>query len=114
MEDEMRRQKSNRDTTQAMHKIWNYIDERVHICDAYVYFEHARLSPLGAQQDLIYRVQAFVTSSVVAREITFVVHPTTERETVSEVSVLEETLPAVRQQAEGTSLEIVWVKKKKQ
>jgi hypothetical protein len=37
-----------------MHEIWNDIDESVHICDAYVYFEDARLSPLGAQHDLIY------------------------------------------------------------
>src|SRR5215470_12432946 len=63
VEDEMRRQKSNRNTTQVMHKIWNDIDEGVHTCDAYVYFEDARLSPLGAQHDLIYRVQAFVIPS---------------------------------------------------
>jgi len=59
----MRRQKSNRNTTQAAHTIWNDIDDGVHTCDAYVYFEDVGLSPPGAQHNLIDWVKASVISS---------------------------------------------------
>lgn len=53
VENQMRRRKSNRNTTQAAHTIWNDIDDGVHTCDAYVYFEDAGLSPPDAQHKLI-------------------------------------------------------------
>lgn len=53
VEDQMRRQNSNRSITEAKHKIWKDTDEAVHTCNAYVYFEDARLSPPGAQHNLI-------------------------------------------------------------
>jgi hypothetical protein len=53
VEDQMRRQKINRNITEATHTIWKDIDEGVHTCDAYVYFEDAGLSPPGAQHNLI-------------------------------------------------------------
>jgi len=42
---------------------WYDIDDDVHTCDAYVYFEDAGLSPPGAQHNLIDRVKASVISS---------------------------------------------------
>jgi hypothetical protein len=63
VEDQMRRRKSNRNTTNAAHTIWYDIDDGVHTCDAYVYFEDAGLSPPGAQHNLIDRVKASVISS---------------------------------------------------
>ena len=45
--------KSNRNTSQAAHTIWNDIDDGVHTYDAYVYFEDVGLTPPGAQHNLI-------------------------------------------------------------
>jgi hypothetical protein len=53
VEDQMQRQKSNSNTIQAAHTIWNDIDKGVHTCDAYVYFEDVGLSPPGAQHNMI-------------------------------------------------------------
>jgi hypothetical protein len=53
VEDQMQRRKSNRNTIQAAHTIWNDIDDGVHTRDAYVYFEDVGLSPPGAQHNLI-------------------------------------------------------------
>jgi len=69
VEDQMRGPQSNRNTTQAAHTSWNDIDDGVHTCDAYVYFEDVGLSPPGAQHNLIDWVKASVISSGKSAEL---------------------------------------------
>ena len=100
----MRRRKSNRNTTQATHTIWNDIDGGVHTCDAYVYFEDAGLSPPGAQQNLIDWVKASVISSgnsaVLRRGARDCLGGLLQhRKRVNRVTVLDETTPAIHQKA---------------